>query len=76
MWYYYPAPVYPDPYAPPVIVQSAPDPEPEPEPEAEVAPAPQSWYYCESARSYYPYVSECAEGWRAVPAIPPGVPSQ
>jgi Family of unknown function (DUF6515) len=36
-------------------------------------PAPQgagSWYYCESARAYYPYVSQCPEGWRAVPAQP------
>jgi hypothetical protein len=33
--------------------------------------APGSWYYCESAKGYYPYVSECREGWRAVPAAPP-----
>lgn len=75
MWYYYPVPVYPypNPYAPStVIVQSA----PEPTAETEVPPAPQSWYYCQSARKYYPYVSECPEGWKAVPATPPGVPSQ
>jgi hypothetical protein len=30
-----------------------------------------TWYYCESAKSYYPYVSECKEGWLSVPAIPP-----
>ena len=30
-----------------------------------------TWYYCDSAKSYYPYVSECKEGWRAVPATPP-----
>jgi len=29
------------------------------------------WYYCESSRTYYPYVSECREGWREVPATPP-----
>jgi hypothetical protein len=38
-------------------------------------PAAQSagatWSYCESARAYYPYVSECKEGWRQVPANPP-----
>lgn len=61
-WYYYPAPVYPypDPYAPPVIA-------------IEPAPAPPResvWYYCESSRNYYPYVSACPEGWRTVPAQP------
>ena len=30
-----------------------------------------NWYYCESAKAYYPYVSECKEGWRTVPATPP-----
>ena len=29
------------------------------------------WYYCEASRAYYPYVAECKEGWRPVPAIPP-----
>jgi Family of unknown function (DUF6515) len=29
------------------------------------------WYYCESAKGYYPYVAECREGWRTVPATPP-----
>jgi hypothetical protein len=38
-------------------------------------PAPQQyWYYCDSARTYYPYVSSCPEGWRAVPATPSGTP--
>jgi Family of unknown function (DUF6515) len=32
-----------------------------------------TWYYCESSKTYYPYVSECREGWRAVPATPPQV---
>ena len=31
-----------------------------------------SWYYCESANGYYPYVAQCPEAWRAVPATPPG----
>ena len=40
------------------------------------APAPGgapsgTWYYCESSKTYYPYASECKEGWRAVPAAPP-----
>jgi hypothetical protein len=34
-------------------------------------PAPATWYYCDSAKTYYPYVSECREGWRTVPATPP-----
>jgi len=29
------------------------------------------WHYCESAKAYYPYVTECKEGWRQVPATPP-----
>jgi hypothetical protein len=51
------------------------------EPPAEAASAPQAqaaapgaagnWYYCESAKAYYPYVAQCAEGWRTVPATPP-----
>jgi hypothetical protein len=31
-----------------------------------------NWYYCESAKGYYPYVSQCPEAWRVVPAAPPG----
>ena len=30
-----------------------------------------TWYYCESSKTYYPYVSECKEGWKEVPAAPP-----
>lgn len=62
VWHYYPAPVYPypDPYPPPVVAI-----EPEPAP-----PRESIWYYCESSRTYYPYVSVCPEGWRTVPAQP------
>lgn len=57
-WYWYPAPVYYD-YPPP------------PDYVAPEGPAPQpTWYYCDSAKSYYPYVRSCASGWRAVPASP------
>lgn len=75
VYYYYPGPIYPypDPYvpgvvvtAPPVVVApSAPAPTP-------VAPQtlPNVWYYCEASKTYYPYVSECAGGWRTVPAQP------
>jgi hypothetical protein len=60
------------PIAPPAA--SAPPPSP-PVPSAPAAsvPAPAGmWYYCESSKSYYPYVSECREGWRAVSPTPPG----
>ena len=30
-----------------------------------------TWYYCDSAKAYYPYVQECKEGWRPVAATPP-----
>lgn len=29
------------------------------------------WYYCQSSRAYYPYVSECPQGWQLVPPQPP-----
>ncbi len=47
-----------------------------PEGPAAVAPANSSsapnWYYCDSAKGYYPYVTQCPEPWRTVPAVPPG----
>jgi hypothetical protein len=48
-----------------------------PPPQAGAAPgassqiASTSWYYCASAKGYYPYVPTCKEGWRTVPAAPP-----
>ena len=69
--YYYPYP-YPDAYGPVVLPPesyiSAPP--------VQVAPsappaAANVWYYCESAQAYYPYTSNCAEGWKIVPATPP-----
>lgn len=30
------------------------------------------YYFCESANAYYPYVTHCPEGWRALPSTPPG----
>lgn len=73
MWYFYPTPVYPypDPYTPPVVVEPAPAP-----PVTTVPPPAQSWYYCSSARAYYPYVSACPEGWKKVPAQPSTEPAQ
>ncbi|MFC5428946.1 hypothetical protein ACFPTO_09065 [Paraburkholderia denitrificans] len=29
-----------------------------------------TWYYCDASRTYYPYVKQCASGWRPVPAQP------
>jgi hypothetical protein len=61
-WYpapvYYPAPIVVSPPAPPVYV------------EREQAPQAGYWYYCETARGYYPYVKDCPSGWRAVPPAP------
>ena len=70
-WYWYPAPVYPypDPYTPPVIVQVPSSPPPQPQ------ALPPTWYYCDRPAGYYPYVSECASGWKAVPATPPPGPA-
>jgi hypothetical protein len=38
----------------------------------QVSASAPTWYYCESARTYYPYVKQCPEAWQAVPAVPPG----
>ena len=77
IWYLYSVPVYPypNPYIPPVVVEQVPTPAPTPAPNAPPSPA-QYWYYCESAKGYYPYVSSCPEGWKSVPATPPEVPAQ
>jgi hypothetical protein len=80
-WWHYPPPyyVYPPPYyaypppyyaypPPQVIVESPPvyvQPEP---PLQSPASAPQAyWYYCASARAYYPNVQTCSEAWVKVP---------
>jgi len=76
--YYYPAypvyeypPVYYYPDSPSTVVIQSP-------PVAVQAGAPPSaqsapnWYYCNSAKGYYPYVPQCPEPWRIVPATPPG----
>ena len=82
-WYFYPQPVYPypDPYLPPVVVVQ-PSPVEVQVPPPNTAPQPaapavaQSWYYCEAAKGYYPYVPSCPGGWKTVPATPPGAPAQ
>ena len=72
MWYFYPSPVYPypDPYLPPVVVTS-PTVVVEPQTSAPSQPPAQFWYYCDSAKGYYPTVQNCPEGWKSVPAQPP-----
>jgi len=55
----------PPPAGVPPVAQTVPAPAPA------APPAPAMWYYCESAKAYYPYVAECKEGWREVPATPP-----
>jgi hypothetical protein len=66
--YWYPAPLY---YPPPVVV-AAPPPAPVQYVERPEQPLQSGyWYYCETSRGYYPYVRECATGWKAVPPAPP-----
>jgi hypothetical protein len=58
-WYYPPPVVY---SAPPVVVQPSPPVYVQQQPAP--APAPeQYWYYCESAKGYYPAVPSCSEEW-------------
>jgi hypothetical protein len=33
---------------------------------------PYSWYYCQDAQAYYPYVTSCPGGWTRVVPTPPG----
>lgn len=71
-WYVprpYPYPYYP-PY-PPVIIERAPPVYIEQTP---APPPPQTnyWYYCPSAKGYYPYVKECPGGWQKVAPQPAG----
>lgn len=42
--------------------------------QAPVAQSNATWYYCDSAKAYYPYAATCKEGWKAVPASAPPTP--
>ena len=55
-YYYYPYPVY---YYPDAVVAPP------------GSPGTANWYFCDSAQTYYPYVRQCPEPWRVVPAVPP-----
>ena len=61
------------PSAPPASPPPPLSPTPQTAPSA--SPSTQStggmWYYCDSAKTYYPYIAECKEGWKAVPATSP-----
>ena len=69
---YYAPPVM---YAPPPVVTYMPPPQP-----MVLAAQPQApvWYYCEASGKFFPYVQECASGWKVQPAAPPtsSTPSQ
>ncbi len=77
-WFYYGAPVYPYPspalvyYDDPVYDEGPPPYSYDAAPPQSAPPVEQSWYYCDSPKGYYPYVRSCPDGWRAVPATPPG----
>jgi len=74
--YYYPAPIYYYPAYPPTVIIDSPPAMIPPGGTTRAAPpaaqSPPNWYYCDSAKGYYPYVRQCPEAWRMVPAIPPG----
>ncbi len=69
-WYYPPPYYYPPPTVvvepPPVYIEQQPAP-------AQAAPPSGSiayWYYCLSAKAYYPSVPSCPEEWVKVPERP------
>lgn len=64
--YYYPPPAVVVPSEPRVYVERDPAP---------AAPSgEQWWYWCQSTKGYYPYVSTCPEGWQRVAPQPPQAP--
>jgi len=68
---YYPYPYAPAPYyayPPPVVEGPSVYIERAPAPSAE--PAQTYWYYCASAKAYYPSVQTCREAWIKVPPRP------
>ena len=70
-YYYYPPPYYV--YRPPTVVVEEPPVYVERPPAAPAAPpahpaaASSYWYYCSSAKGYYPTVPSCPEEWVKVP---------
>jgi hypothetical protein len=83
-YYYYPPPVYYTPAPPPVYIEQGAPPsyavppqsqyqQPQTQPQGQYQPdAPAYWYYCPSARQYYPHLKVCPGGWqRVAPQSPP-----
>lgn len=77
-WGYWGAPIY---ASSPVVIAQEPNvwvesqqvattPLPAPQPPSTNPNTQQWWYWCTSARGYYPYVSNCAEGWQRVTPQP------
>jgi hypothetical protein len=66
-YYWYPPPYYV--YRPPAVVVEEPPVYVERTPATPSAPAEPTayWYYCASAKGYYPTVPSCAEDWIKVP---------
>jgi hypothetical protein len=67
----YPYGYYPSPYSafaplaveqPPIYVQQ--------QPATTQSPPQASWYYCASAKAYYPKIPQCPEAWITVPPTP------
>lgn len=58
----------PWPYYPPVVAVpvSPPPPTVYIEQQSQTPPEQSYWYYCNSSRTYYPYVQNCPEGWQRV----------
>jgi len=72
--YYYPYPGYDFPYTPPALIVEQ-QPPAASQPPATAPQPPATWFYCDSAKAYFPYVATCPEPWRTVPAAPPsGMP--
>jgi hypothetical protein len=74
--YYYPDAQY-YPYNPPtVVIEPSPlPPDPNSASQLPSSPPPSAdWYYCESAKTYYPYIRQCPEPWHIVPATPTTAP--
>ena len=69
-YYWYPPPYYA--YRPPAVVVTEPPVYVERSPAPPLAPAAPTayWYYCGSAKGYYPTVPSCPEEWIKVPERP------
>src|SRR5271169_6753757 len=72
---YYPNyPNYPYNYGePPVVMEQQPQAYEEPAPQRQQAEDQYYWYFCPSAKNYYPYVKKCPKGWLKV--VPPPAPA-